>query len=82
MRPQIVLYTRVGCHLCDEAHDLLASRGLRPRLVDIDADPALREQFHEWVPVIEINGQVRLRGIVNAVLLDRELLHAASGEGH
>ncbi len=75
MALDIVLYTRAGCHLCDDAHDLLVARGVRPRLVDIDGDPQLREQFHEWVPVIAINGKVRLRGIVNAVLLDRELQH-------
>jgi len=69
----VVLYTRSGCHLCDDARDLLARLGVRPTILDIDADPELREQFHVWVPVIEIDGKVRFRGIVNEILLTREL---------
>ena len=48
----VVLYTRVGCHLCDDAAELLRAHGLAPKLVDIDADPALRAAHHEWVPVV------------------------------
>lgn len=72
--PEVVLYTRAGCHLCDEAHDLLVQSGLRPRLVDIDADPALVERYGTCVPVVEFDGQERFRGRVDAVLL-RRLLH-------
>jgi glutaredoxin len=68
-----VLYTRHGCHLCDDAQALLVQHGLRPQLVDIDADPRLRQMFHECVPVVEINGKVRFRGRINEVLLARLL---------
>lgn len=67
----VVLYTRAGCHLCDEAHDLLVQHGLRPRLVDIDADPSLVERFGQCVPVVEINGKTCFRGRVSPVLLRR-----------
>jgi glutaredoxin len=70
---QVVLYTRVGCHLCDDAHALLVKHGLQPQLVDIDADPALRERFNYCVPVVEIDGVLRFRGRVNEVLLRRLL---------
>jgi glutaredoxin len=73
----VVLYTRGGCHLCDEAHELLVNYGLEPRLVDIDADPALQEQWTTCVPVVEIDGKVRFRGRVDAILLRRLL---TSGE--
>ena len=43
----------------------------RPKCVDIDADPALRERFDTCVPVVEIDGQVRFRGRVEPVLLRR-----------
>ncbi len=69
----IVLYTREGCHLCEDALALLQRHGLRPKLVDIDGDPALREQFNTCVPVVEIDGKVRFRGRVNEVLLQRFL---------
>lgn len=69
----VVLYTRVGCHLCDDAQGLLEMHGLTPRLVDIDADGALRERYNDCVPVVEIDGKVRFRGRVDPVLLRRLL---------
>jgi glutaredoxin len=75
----VVLYTRHGCHLCDEARALLERHGLRPKLVDIDADRQLRERYNECVPVVEIDGRERFRGRVNEVLL-RRLLNSEAGE--
>jgi glutaredoxin len=72
--PSVILYTRVGCHLCDDALALLQSHGLEPQLVDVDTDAELRERFNECVPVVEINGQIRFRGHVDPILL-RRLLH-------
>jgi len=69
----VILYTRSGCHLCDEAHQLLLEQGLHPKLVDIDTDQKLREQFNTCVPVVEIDGKVRFRGKVEPVLLKRLL---------
>jgi len=68
---EVVLYTRQGCHLCDEALAVLVRHGLAPRLVDIDADPELHERYNECVPVVEIDGRERFRGRVNEVLLLR-----------
>jgi glutaredoxin len=72
----VILYTRVGCHLCDDARDLLQQHGLTPQLVDIDRDTKLAAEFGNCVPVVEIDGRVRFRGRVNPVLL-RRLLRAA-----
>ena len=53
---EVTLYTRPGCHLCDEAKlriaPLLAEFGARLREVNIDADPQLRERYNVDVPVI------------------------------
>ena len=70
---RVVLYTRVGCHLCDDAHELLVNHGLAPVLVDIDCDPALQEKWNACVPVVEIDGKIRFRGRVDPVLLRRLL---------
>jgi glutaredoxin len=70
---EVVLYTRAGCHLCDDARDLLVRHGLNPQSIDIDADPALRERFGVCVPVVMIDGVERFRGRVNDVLLRRLL---------
>ena len=76
---RFVLYTRRGCHLCDDALAVLeqARRDYRFALatIDIDADPQLVEQYGNDVPVVTVNGKVRFRGRVSEVLL-RRLLRA------
>jgi glutaredoxin len=67
----VVIYTRRGCHLCEEAEALLLAAGVTPRLIDVDAEEALRERFNECVPVVEIDGKIRFRGRVDRVLLKR-----------
>jgi glutaredoxin len=69
----VVIYTRNGCHLCEDAEALLKAQGLVPTLIDVDADEALRERFNECVPVVEIDGKIRFRGRVDPVLLKRLL---------
>lgn len=69
--PHVVLYTRHGCHLCDQAHELLIAHHLSLTVIDIDGDPALRARFDTSVPVVEIDGRVRFRGHVDPVLLQR-----------
>jgi len=66
-RSEIVLYTRDGCHLCDETRAMLqglledrATRGLRAATVreqDIAADPELERAFFTAIPVLEAGGR-------------------------
>lgn len=70
---QVVVYSRRGCHLCDEAHSLLVRHGLEPEVVDIDEHPELRERYDACVPVVTFDGKERFRGRVNEVLLRRLL---------
>jgi glutaredoxin len=76
----VTLYTRRGCHLCDDARTLLADHGLDPAMVDVDADASLRERFNDCVPVVEIDGKIRFRGRVDPVLL-RRLLSTSGSPG-
>ena len=75
---KVVLYTRDGCHLCEEAQEVLSEFGISPTIMDIDADPNLRERFDTCVPVVEIDGKIRFRGRVSRVLLKRLLRGAGS----
>lgn len=71
---RVILYTRSGCHLCDQAKDILLTyaRWLPPiDEIDIETDRALLEHFGTCIPVVEIDGRVRFRGIVNEILLRR-----------
>ena len=59
--PEVVLYTRAGCHLCDEAKEQIRRVQAQAPFVflevDIDLDPDLRERYNEEVPVVFINGK-------------------------
>jgi hypothetical protein len=86
--PDLVLYTRPGCELCDEARDSIqsvledrASRGgALPRLVEIDvqADTHLEARFGNLVPVVEL-GDRRLELAVSAARIRRLLADVLDG---
>ncbi|WNM24207.1 glutaredoxin family protein [Demequina capsici] len=61
MTERVVLYSRQGCHLCDEGRGVVqavcADRGVLWTEVDIDADPALKERYGEEVPVVTVDGE-------------------------
>ena len=61
MRPQVTLYTRIGCCLCDDAKAVIASARRRADFdyseVDIDTDPELVRLYNVEVPVITVNGR-------------------------
>ncbi len=77
MPADIVMYTRQGCHLCEQAWKQLEQArrryGFALRQVDIDSDAQLVRDYGECVPVVVVNGRVRFRGAVNGVLLQRLL---------
>ena len=80
--PDLVLYGRPGCGLCDEArtlvNDLLDARRLAglatPSLVerDIEGDPALERAYFASIPVVEL-GDRRLELATSATKLRRLL---------
>lgn len=68
-RPLVTLYTRAGCHLCDDAKEvILAARaraGFDYEELDIDADPELLRLYNEEVPVIAIDRRKAFKYRVN-----------------
>jgi hypothetical protein len=57
--PRLTLYTREGCHLCEEMlaglHELAAGMTFEVDLRDIDADPRLVERYGPRIPVLTLN---------------------------
>jgi glutaredoxin len=57
---KVTIYSRQGCHLCDDAHNTLES--LREELkfeievINIDEDVELTKLYSDQVPVIHIDG--------------------------
>jgi glutaredoxin len=59
----VTLYSRPGCHLCDEVRAAIqARRGELPDFeleeVNIERDPKLHARYLERIPVLEVEGQV------------------------
>jgi len=73
----ITLYTRAGCHLCDEAKaaitPLLSHFDATLREVDIDHDSVLRERYTNDVPVVFVGSHLFAKHRIDAARLRREL---------
>lgn len=58
---RLQLYTRQGCHLCEEMHEALErlapQLGLQVEVIDVDASAAA-QAYSDWVPVLVGNGEV------------------------
>jgi glutaredoxin len=58
--PVVVLYGRPGCHLCDEAREILERvRAQIPFTLlerDIERDDALHAAYLERIPVVTVDG--------------------------
>jgi glutaredoxin len=61
MSERLTLITRVDCHLCDVAKEAIArvaaAAGVGWEELDVDADPALQEEYWDRVPVILLDGK-------------------------
>lgn len=72
----LVVVTREGCSLCDQAIRLLRELGLEPELADVDADDRLHDLYDWRVPVVLRDGAVVAEGKITA-----EQLENAVGKG-
>ena len=77
------VYTRAQCCCCHKALEILKRYqrryGFTIEEIDIDADPELVARHGLSVPVVEVTGKVRFKGVVNAVLLERLLIAESRG---
>jgi glutaredoxin len=74
--PQVVFYTKVGCHLCEETRDMLddiaAETTFELTEIDIRTSNEIFEQYRYRIPVIivdnntVIEGRIEFRDLVKA----------------
>ncbi len=86
--PDLILYSRPGCHLCDETRELLQAllderkaAGLPTPTFqerDIESDPALERAFFTSIPVVEL-GDRRLELVTSPAKLRRLLAEVLDG---
>jgi glutaredoxin len=73
---EIVVYSRPGCHLCEEAIAKIVAlhgEGYRFQLheIDIESDELLLRRHLEKIPVVELDGSV-----VSELILDETAVRA------
>jgi len=65
-QPQVTFYTKAGCHLCEEARDMLddiaAQTNYELTEIDIRSNPEIFEQYRYRIPVIIIDNDTLLEG--------------------
>ena len=60
MKTKVIIYSRPGCHLCEEAKAAMCAAGCPGEYtldeVNIENDPELMERYKDDIPVITFNG--------------------------
>jgi len=73
---RLVLVTRHGCSLCEDALRDLRALGHEPELADVDADDRLHDLYDWRVPVVLVDERVVAEGRITLQQLEQ-----AVGEG-
>ena len=78
----VTLYSRPGCHLCDQAKavitPVLREFGVVLREVNIDEDPILKDRYGWDVPVIFVGQHKAAKHRVDLVQFRRQLEEAGT----
>ena len=79
--PTVRLYSRPGCHLCDEARTTLEQIRTRTNFaleeIDITPDDDLHRRFLERIPVITLDGDHLFDHYVDEAALEARLYRLA-----
>jgi glutaredoxin len=74
---RIEIYSRPGCHLCDDAKAVIEPFSRRYPIqitvTDVDSDASLRAAYGTEIPVVMINGAEAFRHRVDSAALERKL---------
>ncbi len=77
---RVTLYSRPGCHLCDDARAMLerarAQRSFELEEIDIESDDALLRRYLERIPVISLDGEEAFELLVDESALRERLIGA------
>jgi glutaredoxin len=76
----VIIYSRPGCHLCEEAKQAIESAQCANEYaleeIDIESDVVLLQRYRYDIPVITINGEEAFRHKVTADEFRRRLAGA------
>ncbi|MGA9161195.1 MAG: glutaredoxin family protein [Actinomycetota bacterium] len=78
--PEVLMYSRPGCGLCDEAREVIRAQRVRTPFdyqeVDVSVDDALELEYGIRVPVVLVDGRELFEIRVDA----RRLAEAVTGD--
>lgn len=73
----VTLYGKPGCHLCEEAREVVMGvrdeRDFHLEEVDVSLDPELHREYGERIPVVAVNGEEAFQYHVDGHVLRRML---------
>jgi glutaredoxin len=73
----VEIYSRPGCHLCDEAKEVIERVRRRlafgVRVVDIETDPELEKRYGEQIPVVLVNGVLAFKYRVDEAEFEKKV---------
>jgi len=76
---EVVVYSRPGCHLCEEARAVLerlrANTAFEIDEIDIEADDVLHARYLERIPVVAIAGEELFDYTIDEEALIRRILY-------
>jgi glutaredoxin len=79
--PNVTLYSKPDCPLCDEARGALgrvrARVGFGLREIDITNDPELEARYRERIPVVALDGEELFDFHVDEPVLEQRLAEGA-----
>jgi glutaredoxin len=79
----VTLYSRPGCHLCDDAraalHRVRQDAPFELEEVDISADDALHARYLERIPVVALDGEELFDYFIDEEALKRRILYRGDG---
>ena len=59
-KPHVIIYSRPGCHLCDDAKAAIQAAGCNESFtleeIDIESDEGLLRKYKYDIPVVTIDG--------------------------
>ena len=80
-KAHVIIYSRPGCHLCEEAKQAIdgaqCANEYTLEEIDIESDGALLRRYGDDIPVITINGEEAFRHSVTLEEFLEKLLQAA-----
>jgi len=78
VKTKVIIYSRPGCHLCEEAKEAMRAARCEGEYtleeVNIENDPELLELYKHDIPVITFNGREEFRHRVASEQFRRRIL--------